>query len=125
MLAHRSDGRSAIFRQQRIGHPVGKVAVGLVMQLDKLKRQVRFQQVDHPAGAAVARIHHYFQGLQAGHIDIGQQVLDIGLVGIQRVQLPGLAPRVNSFCSASCLISSRPVSAEIGRDSSRTNFMPL
>ena len=38
----------------------------------------------HPAGTAVAGIYHDFQGFQTGVVDVGQQMICIGLHGIQR-----------------------------------------
>ena len=93
MLAHGRYRRHAVFRQQGVGHAVGKIAIRFMMQLDELKGQVWLQQVDHPASTAVTRVHHDFKGFEACHVHIGQQVLDIGLGGIQWYAVaPAAAP---------------------------------
>ena len=34
------DGRYPVFLEHRIGHPIGKMSIGIVMQFDELKRKV-------------------------------------------------------------------------------------
>ena len=43
----------ALLGQERIGDAVGQRRVGLVVDLDELERQVRFEQVDDRSRAAV------------------------------------------------------------------------
>src|SRR5690606_39432603 len=82
VLAHRVDGGLAVLRQQRVGDAVGEAAVRLVVDAHELQRQVRGQQVDDGAGAAVAGVDHQLQRLERGHVHVGQQVFDVGgLVG--------------------------------------------
>ena len=47
----------AVLLEHRIRHAVRERAVGVVIDLDELERQMRLELVDDEAGAAVARIH--------------------------------------------------------------------
>ena len=58
-----------------------------MVHLDELERQMLLQQIDDEARAAIAGIDHDFQRLQLCQIDIGQQVPDVGRVGINRAPL--------------------------------------
>ena len=83
VLAHRLYAGAAVLFEQGIGNAVGKVAVRLVAQLDKRKRQMRFEPIDNAPGAAVAGVDDDAQGLQSRHVHIAQQMFDIRRAGIQ------------------------------------------
>ncbi|KAG0940006.1 hypothetical protein G6F31_015220 [Rhizopus arrhizus] len=83
VFAYRVAGGRAVFRQQRGGNAVGEAAVGLMLDADEFEGQVRGQCVDHQAGTTVASVGDDLQRLQAGDIDVAEQVLDVGrFVGI-------------------------------------------
>ncbi len=86
--ADRRDGRRPVLLEHGIRDAVGKAAVGLVVDLDELERQVRLQLVDDEPRPAVAGIDHDFQGLELRHIDIGQQVRDIRVHGVDARRAP-------------------------------------
>ena len=77
MVFDRLGGDLTVFRQQRVGHPVGKGRVRGVADLDELEGQVSLQGVEHWPGAAVAGVHHHLEGFEAGEVDVAQQVGDI------------------------------------------------
>ena len=83
VLAHRLYAGAAVLFEQGVGNAVGKVAVRLVAQLDKRKRQMRFEPIDNAPGAAVAGVDDDAQGLQSRHVNIAQQMFDIRRAGIQ------------------------------------------
>ena len=115
-----------VLGQHRVRHAVRKAPVGLVMNLDELERQVRLELVDDQPCAAIAGMHDDLERLQLRAIDVRQQVLDVA--GHRRRSRNGRRSRagcVNSPASAIARISCRPVSPLIGREPSRTNFMPL
>ena len=58
------------------------MAIGFVMHFDELEGQVRLQCVHHPTRAAITRRAHNFKRLERCHIDIGQQMFNIGALGI-------------------------------------------
>ena len=58
--------------------PFGKWPSGFMVNLDELERQMRLELIDDEPRAAVAGIHDNFQRLELRHINIGQQVLDVG-----------------------------------------------
>ncbi len=88
MFTHRIGGGGAVLRQQRVGNAVGEAAVRFVADADELERQVRGQQVDDRARAAVTGIHHQLQRLEPAGIDIAEQVLDVGALVVLG-NLPG------------------------------------
>ena len=53
-----------------------------MVNLDEFERQMRLELIDDQSRAAVAGVHDDLQGLQLRHVDVGQQVLDIGVGGI-------------------------------------------
>ena len=96
-----------VFRQQGVGHPVGKGRVRGVADLDELEGQMRLQGVQHRPGAAVAGVDHHLEGFQDLGVDVAQQVGDIGLQAIhgsavppgarRRAAIPGPRPGVRSL----------------------------
>ncbi len=62
----------AVLLDQRIGYAMGKGAIRRVMNFDKLKGKLAFEQIDNGAGTAVAGVHHNFQWAQARHIHVAQ-----------------------------------------------------
>ena len=77
MFPHRFGRDPAIFRQQGVGHPLGKSRVRGVADLDEPEGEVGLQGVEHRPGAAVAGVHHHLEGFEAGGVDIAQEVGDI------------------------------------------------
>ena len=61
------------------------------MHLDELEGQVRLQCVHHSTRAAITRRAHNFQRLERRDINIGQQMFNIGPLGIRCRQL---TPRI-------------------------------
>ena len=70
MLPHRFGRDAAIFRQQRVGHPVGKIRVRLVADFDEPDGEVGFQGIQHRPGAAVAGVHHHLKGREDVRVDV-------------------------------------------------------
>ena len=87
MLADGLDGALAIGLEHGVGHAVGERAIDVVMHLDELEGQMRFEHVDDQARAAVAGIDHHFKRLELGDIDIGEQMRDVARVGIELREL--------------------------------------
>ena len=58
------------------------MAIGFVMHFDELEGQVRLQCVQHATRAAITRRAHDFERLERCHIDVGQQMLNIGTLGV-------------------------------------------
>ncbi len=77
MGGDRVTGGGTIFLEQRIGHAMRKIAIGIVVDLDELEGQMGFERVDHLAGPAIAGIDHDTQRRQRRPIDITEQVLYI------------------------------------------------
>ncbi len=59
-------------------------AIGLVIELDELERQMRLQQIHDQPRTAVAGVHHHLQRSQPGGLDVTEQVLHVALADIQR-----------------------------------------
>lgn len=78
MFKHRVCGGCAVLWQDRVGHTVGEVTIGLVVHLDELEGQVLLKGIDHQARTAITGVHHDLHGLQGAGIDIAQQVIHIG-----------------------------------------------
>ena len=76
-LRDRLDRRAWFSSSIGFGTPFGKRAVGLVVNLDELERQVRLELVDDQARAAVAGVHDDLQRLELRAIDVPQQVRDV------------------------------------------------
>ena len=56
------------------------------MDFDEFERQMWFQRIHYPTGATITCSAHNFQRLERRHIDIGQQMLDIGALGVSSPQ---------------------------------------
>ena len=84
MGANRRGRRRAILLDHGVGNPVGKAPVGLVVHLDELEGQVRFELIDDEPRPAVAGVHDDFQGLELAHSDVGEEVRDIRRQGVER-----------------------------------------
>ena len=63
------------------------------MDFDKFEGQMRLQRIHHPARAAITCRADNFQRLERRHVDIGQQMLEIGTLGVSSRQR---APRLRS-----------------------------
>src|SRR5579863_7393544 len=59
------------------------------MDLDEFHRQVWLDGVDDEPGAPVAGVDYNFQRLQTLDVDIGQQMAQIVLTGVERAYGPG------------------------------------
>ena len=70
MPAHGVAGGRTVLLEHRIGHAVGKAAIGVVVDLDELDRQVRLELIDDQSGAAIAGVHHDFERLELRTPDI-------------------------------------------------------
>ena len=96
------------------------------MNLDELERQMRLELIDDEPRAAVAGIHDNFQRLELRDIDVGQQMRDIGCAWCRCCcARRRLAAFGNCAAFGKARISFKPLSALMGLDCSRTNFMPL
>ena len=91
MISHGGCRSDAILWQQWVRYTVRKVSIRIMMKLDKLKRQMLLQQVNYPARSTISGIYHDFKRLQAGSIDIGQQMLHISFGRIQWIPLSALS----------------------------------
>ena len=78
VVTHGVGGYGAVFREQRVGHPVGEGAIRFVLQFNEGKGQYFFQPVDNRPGTAVAGIDHKPQWLEIVPGHITEQMLDIG-----------------------------------------------
>jgi hypothetical protein len=56
---------------------MGKGAIGLMVNLDKLKGQMGLQQINNQSRPAIAGIDHDLQGSKGGEIQVAEQVGDI------------------------------------------------
>ena len=119
------NGGSAILRKHRIRDAVREVAVRFMVHFAKLKRQMRLERIDDQARAAIAGIDHDGQRLQCGRFHIGQKMRNVGCIVSMRRRTPARFGSPNSPRSAKPRISCKPLSALMGLDASRTNFMPL
>ncbi len=79
-----------VLLDHRVRYAVRKAAVRLVKNLDELERQMRLEEVDDRAGAAVAGIDDDLERCERVEVDVRQQMLDVG--GLD-VDLPHLAAR--------------------------------
>ena len=71
-------GQLAVFRQQRVGHAIGEVAVWLAVDDDQLQWQLGLEQFDGRADGAVAWVSQDLERLERLDVDVGQQVFDVG-----------------------------------------------
>lgn len=74
-------GELAVFRQQRVGHAVGEVAVRLTVDENPVEGQVLGQCFDDRAGGAVAGVGEDLERFERCDIHIAEQVLDVGGLG--------------------------------------------
>ncbi len=126
VLAQRLDRRPVVLGQHRVRHAVREGAVRLVLHLDELERQERLEPVDDSPAPPLPAFTTIFSGLQLRAVDVAQQVLDVLRHDVDCEALAGRrAGVVNLPASAIARISCRPVSPLIGREPSRTNFMPF
>ena len=80
----------------------------------------------HRPGAAVAGVDHDLQRLQRPAVDVAQQVLDVVRADVDRFALAAARRRGRGRRRESAARSpSARCRALIGRDPSRTSFMPL
>ncbi|CCK15078.1 conserved hypothetical protein [Cronobacter universalis NCTC 9529] len=87
MFDNRVAGVVAALRQQRVRNTVREVAVRGVVNLNELHRHVqrlkaRFDGVHHRAGCAVAGVNHKLQRREVFHVDVTEQVIDIGVAQV-------------------------------------------
>src|SRR5690606_22202025 len=67
---HSAGSGGAILRQQWIGYAVGKSAIRLVVDTDKLKGQMGLQQIHHQASTTIPGIGDKLQGLESGCLHV-------------------------------------------------------
>ena len=84
MLLHSPGGHLPVFRQEGIGHAVGKGAVWLVANFFEPDGEMRLQRVNHQPGAAVARIGHHLERPQMFPVHIAQQMFHVIIQGLLR-----------------------------------------
>jgi hypothetical protein len=88
MGADRFSRDLAVFRQQGVGHPLGKGGVWCVVNLDELKRQMALHAVQHRPGAAVAGVDHHLQRLQDLKVHITEEMGRVSRKGVGGLPQP-------------------------------------
>ncbi len=81
------------FLDHRVRHTVREIPVRLVMQLDELDRQMRFEPIEYRAGTAVAGVDDDFERLDSLRVDVGEQVGDIVVHDVARLDGPRASRR--------------------------------
>jgi len=88
---HRFARGTAVLGEQRIGDAMREAAIGIVIEPGDGKRQLLCEQVDDWPGTAVAGIDHDLQGAQRGHINVAEQVAQVGDPVRADLKQPGVA----------------------------------
>src|SRR5687767_9340265 len=77
VLSNGLNGGLAVLLDHRVRHAIREGAIRLVMNLDELEWQMRFEQINDCTCAAVASVHDDLELLEPGAIQIRQQMRDV------------------------------------------------